>query len=185
MAVGYTGQTLTLSLFPHGSDTAAVSGLTLTEATNRKGVYTTTTTAALTGLHMAVAFSGSTPLGQGYVLMDDTTANHVVQETAAIANTTATRSASAAGITKNTAQVFQFLMVDSNDHTTPKTSLTVTATRSIDGGAFASCTNSVTELSNGIYTITLSASDLNGDVITFKFSATGADTRYITIVTTA
>jgi len=80
---------------------------------------------------------------------------------------------------------FMFLMLDSTDHVTPKTGLTITAQRSIDGAAFGSCTNSATELSNGIYVINLSASDLNGTVITFKFSATGADARYVTVVTQA
>jgi len=80
---------------------------------------------------------------------------------------------------------FMFLMLDSTDHVTPKTGLTVTATRSIDAAAFASCANSVTELANGIYYIDLANTDLNGTVITFKFTATGADARYVTVVTQA
>ena len=88
------------------------------------------------------------------------------------------------GVTKNTALAnFEFLMLDSGDHVSPKTGLTVAATRSIDGGAFASCANSVSEVSNGIYKISLAATDLNGDVITLKFAATGADTRLVTIRT--
>jgi len=88
------------------------------------------------------------------------------------------------GIKKNTAlSNFEFLMVDSTDHVTPKTGRTVTATRSIDGGAFASCANSVTELSNGIYVINLAASDLNGDVITFRFTAADSDDRFVTVKT--
>jgi len=87
-------------------------------------------------------------------------------------------------IKKNTALAnFEFLMVSSTDHITPKTGLTITAQRSIDGGAFAACANAATELSAGIYVINLNASDLNGSVITFKFSGTGADTRYLTMVT--
>jgi hypothetical protein len=80
---------------------------------------------------------------------------------------------------------FMFLMLDSTDHVTPKTGLTVTATRSIDAAAFASCANSVTELANGIYYIDLADTDLNGTVITLKFTATGADARYVTVVTQA
>jgi hypothetical protein len=87
-------------------------------------------------------------------------------------------------IKKNTAlSNFSFVMVDSSDHLTPKTGLTVTAQRSIDGAAFGSCTNSPTELSNGVYLINLSAGDLNGNVITFRFSSTGADTRLLTLIT--
>lgn len=84
---------------------------------------------------------------------------------------------------KNTAlSNFQFLMSDSTNHE-PDTGLTVTAERSIDGAAFAACANSVTELANGVYTIDLAASDLNGDVVTFKFTATGADQTTITVLT--
>lgn len=89
------------------------------------------------------------------------------------------------GVKKNTAlNNFEFLMRDSTDQT-PKTGLTVTAERSIDGAAFAACANSVTEVANGIYKINLANTDLNGDVITLKFTATGAYATYITIKTNA
>jgi len=78
---------------------------------------------------------------------------------------------------------FTFLMVDSTDNVTGKTGLTVTAERSLDGAAFASCANSVSEISVGIYKIDLAAGDMNGSTVTLKFTATGADTRFITIVT--
>lgn len=87
-------------------------------------------------------------------------------------------------VTKNVAlNNFTFLMVDSTDHVTPKTGLTVTAQRSIDGAAFAAAANSVVEISNGAYKINLAAADLNGDTIMLRFTATGADDRLITIVT--
>lgn len=87
-------------------------------------------------------------------------------------------------IRKNTAlSNFEFLLIQSSDHVTPATGISVTAQRSIDGGAFGAATNSATEVSNGIYKINLSAADLNGDVITFKFTGTGADARYITVAT--
>jgi hypothetical protein len=89
-----------------------------------------------------------------------------------------------AAVKKNTALAnFPFLLVDSTDHVTGKTGRTVTATRSIDGAAFAACANSVTEVSNGIYKINLAAADLNGDTITLRFTATSADDRFITIAT--
>lgn len=88
------------------------------------------------------------------------------------------------GVQKNTAlNNFEFLMVDSTDHASPKTGLTVTAQRSIDGAAFASCANSASEVGNGVYKINLAAGDLNGTVITFKFTASGADARYLTAKT--
>jgi len=87
-------------------------------------------------------------------------------------------------ITKNTElQSFPFLMVESSDNVTPATGLTVTATRAIDGGAFAACANSVTEISSGWYKITLSAADLNGGTIALRFAATAANDRNVTIVT--
>jgi hypothetical protein len=87
-------------------------------------------------------------------------------------------------VKKNTAlNNFMFLMVQSADHVTPATGLTVTAQRSIDGGLFAACSNSVGAVGDGVYKINLAASDLNGDVITLKFTATGADQRTITILT--
>jgi hypothetical protein len=88
------------------------------------------------------------------------------------------------GVQKNTALAkFEFLMVDTSGNA--KTGLTITAQRSIDGGAFGSCANSATELANGIYYIDLAATDLNGTVITLRFSATGAADRFITIKTNA
>jgi hypothetical protein len=91
------------------------------------------------------------------------------------------------GIKKNTQLAnFMFLMVlmvDSADHVTPKTGLTITATRSIDGAAFGACANAAAEVSAGWYKITLATTDLNGDVIALKFTSAGADARNITIVT--
>lgn len=87
-------------------------------------------------------------------------------------------------VKKNTAlSNFTFVMYDSTDHVTPKTGLTLTSTRSIDGAAFGACANAASEVANGVYKINLSAADLNGDVITLKFTATGADQTTITILT--
>ena len=85
---------------------------------------------------------------------------------------------------KNTAlTAFMFLMLDSTDHVTPKTGLTVTATRSLDGAAFAACANAVSEVSNGWYKLNLDATDTNANVIAFKFTATGADATNMLAVT--
>lgn len=75
------------------------------------------------------------------------------------------------------------LMVDSTDHVTPKTGLTLTAQRSIDGAAFGAVTGTAAEISNGIYQFDASAADMNGDTITFRFSGTAADDTFLTIVT--
>lgn len=92
--------------------------------------------------------------------------------------------ASKPGIRKNTAlSNFAFLMTDSTNHN-PATGLTVTVTRSIDGGAFAAGTlSAVTAVSNGIYRVDFGAGDLNGNVVTLRASATGADDLFLTIAT--
>ena len=77
---------------------------------------------------------------------------------------------------------FPFVMISSTDHFTPLAGLAVTAERSIDGGAFAACANSVVAISNGAYKINLAATDLDGDSILFRFTATGADARMVTVI---
>ncbi len=77
---------------------------------------------------------------------------------------------------------FMFPMFDSTTKA-PKTGLTVSATRAIDGGSFASCTNSPTEIGGGVYAVNLSASDLNGDKIMFRFTASDADVQLVEIFT--
>jgi hypothetical protein len=89
-----------------------------------------------------------------------------------------------AGIRKNQALAnFPFLMTDSTNHN-PLTGLTVTATRSIDGAAFGSGTiANMTEVANGIYQCDLGAGDLNGDTIVLRFTGSGADDLFVTLVT--
>lgn len=87
-------------------------------------------------------------------------------------------------ITKNTAlSGFAFFVKDSSDHVSGKTGLTVTAARSLDGAAFASCANAVSEIGNGWYKIDLAAADLNGNVVALYFTASGADPVAVTVVT--
>ncbi|KKK83311.1 hypothetical protein LCGC14_2794670 [marine sediment metagenome] len=90
-------------------------------------------------------------------------------------------------ILKNTALAnFMFLMVDSTDHVTPKTGLTFGAgdsQRSLNGAAFANTANLPTEVGSGIYKVNLATTDLNADVVTFRFDGTAADSRLITILT--
>ena len=79
-------------------------------------------------------------------------------------------------LTKNTAfNNFKFYLVQSANPLLPATGLTVTCQRAIDDGAFANCTTATaTEISGGWYRVNLSADDLNGDSIAFKFTAAGA-----------
>lgn len=86
-------------------------------------------------------------------------------------------------VKKNTASAgFSFIMTSATTHA-PMTGLTVTASISIDGGAFVAATNSVSEVSNGEYTINLAAADVNGNHIMLRATAVGADDCNILIVT--
>ena len=88
----------------------------------------------------------------------------------------------AQGVKKNTALAnFEFVMFNSSGN--PQTGLTVTATRSLDGGAFAACANSVSEVASGVYKISFDATDLNANVVVLRFTATSAKDALITILT--
>lgn len=75
------------------------------------------------------------------------------------------------------------LMVLTSDHATPATGLTVTGERSIDGGVFSSVAGTIAEVSNGIYKFNATQADMNGDIITFRFSSATADDIFLTIRT--
>lgn len=77
---------------------------------------------------------------------------------------------------------FMFPMFDATTKN-PKTGLTVTAERAIDGNPFSPCSSGAVELSNGVYRVSLSADDLNGNKIMLRFSASGADDQLIEIIT--
>jgi hypothetical protein len=86
-------------------------------------------------------------------------------------------------ITKNVAlAAFPFVMTDSTTHI-PTAGATVTATRSLDGAAFAACANAVSAISNGAYKISLAATDTNANTIIFRFTATNFDDLLVTVVT--
>lgn len=80
---------------------------------------------------------------------------------------------------------FQFIMVSSVDHVTPLAGLGsgILGFRTRDGNATESIDNVPTEVSSGLYRVNLTAADLNADVVTLGFRATGADDRFITILT--
>lgn len=79
-----------------------------------------------------------------------------------------------------------FKMVDSTDHVTAKTGLTVTCTRSKNGGSFASCSGSVSEVANGVYCIAGNATDRDtvGSLV-FHMTGTAADPRDFEVPITA
>lgn len=77
---------------------------------------------------------------------------------------------------------FPFPMVDTTN-ADPTAGLTVSGFISKDGGAFAALTNAVAEISNGMYKITLTATETNATTIALRFTATGAEDMLITLVT--
>jgi hypothetical protein len=94
------------------------------------------------------------------------------------------------GIKKNTARAnFTFVMTDSTTHAA-KTGLVngdFTKKYRLDNGAASNLSGTITEVSStdfpGLYSIDLTAGELNGDMVAFRFSASGADTLEITIKT--
>ena len=159
---GKTGLTLAITA---SKDGAAFASITPTVNERGNGWYSLALTSSHTDttgdLALHITSVGADPTD----LLIDIEPNSNIRKNQALAN-------------------FEFLMIDSIDHFTPKTGLTVTSERSIDGGGFAPCANSASTVGNGIYKISLAASDLNGNVVTLRFTAVGADPRLITIITT-
>lgn len=91
----------------------------------------------------------------------------------------------AQGVQKNVAwNNFRFTMVSSTNHITPVTGATVTSEICRDAeGAFSASTNSVSEISSGVYEIDWTQTEMNADSISFKLTASGADQITIHIVT--
>ena len=77
---------------------------------------------------------------------------------------------------QSTARNRMILLVDSADHITGKTGLTLTVTLSKDGAAFAAMGGTVTEISSGWYKLALNTTDTGtlGD-LAIHATATGAD----------
>jgi hypothetical protein len=76
----------------------------------------------------------------------------------------------------STAYTRMFFMVDSADHLSAKTGLTVAVTLSKAGGAFGAAGGTVTEVSSGWYKIVLTTTDTNtaGD-LAYHCTSAGAD----------
>ena len=68
-----------------------------------------------------------------------------------------------------------FVGIDSSDHVSEKTGVTISCGR-IKNGTAGACAGSVTEIANGDYKYTLGAGDVDtAGVVTFRFSGTGMD----------
>jgi len=133
-----------------------------------------TLTANGTSKHGAVITGGTAGTSDGLKLVAGT--GGVDMRAAITGNITGTTSTSAASYQKNVAaNDIPIVMVDSTDHVTRKTGLTVTCTRSIDGAAFGAATGTVSEVASGVYVLDASQADMNGNNITFRFTGTAAD----------
>ena len=74
-------------------------------------------------------------------------------------------------------------MVDSSDHVTPKTGLTLTVQMvKADESSYGSISGSAAEVANGTYKISLASADLDTEgQAMLKITASGADNQYIPI----
>lgn len=80
---------------------------------------------------------------------------------------------------------FHYVLRDSTTHL-PLTGATgITGQIAQDAGAFVSLTNSSTEIGSGVYRVTggLTQSEMDADILTLRFSVSGADDTLITMVT--
>lgn len=196
---GLTGATASVNLSKAGGTFAAAAG-TVTEVAN--GWYKVALTSADTGTigdlayHITATGADATDFADQVTvnILGDTLPVNVVDWNGATVGSLPTNFSSLAidtsgnvsitdNIKKNTAvNNFMFMMTDSTTHA-PKTGLTVTAQRSLDGAAFAACANSVVEISNGFYQINLATTDTNANKVMLRFSATGADDLGIELIT--
>lgn len=82
---------------------------------------------------------------------------------------------------KSTQRIVTFLMVDSSDHVTGKTDLSPTVTVSKNGASFGASANSASEISSGLYKITLTSTETNTvGQLTLHATSAGADACDIT-----
>lgn len=76
-----------------------------------------------------------------------------------------------------------FEMYDSTTHN-PASGLTVTGTRSLDGGAYGAVTGTIAEIASGTYQLDASQADMNGAMIVFRFASATADETFVHVKTT-
>lgn len=143
----------------------------------RKQVKTQLTAAEMNGNQIGVAFSDVA----GAQWCDYYEAIETSPEDLTIANITA---AQLSHVKRNQPLAkFTFLMTDSVNHA-PVTGKTVTATRRIDGNAFAPGTlSAVTEVGGGLYSVDFAAADMDGKLILLKATAPGCDDTFERIIT--
>jgi len=188
------GDNITFSVCTHDPDTAV---LTDADAVPAYRVYEDETATAITTGNMAKLDDANTT-GFYTETLAVTTANgyeagktYTIYITAAVGGDTGGipfgfKVSKPTGFQKGVAvTAFGFTMVDSTDHVTLETGLTVTGQISKDGGNFANLTNSVSEISGGSYAVNITATEMNADSIQLRFTSPGADSRIIYIKTSS
>ena len=182
-----TARTLpTASYFDPAADTVAnvTTVVTTTTNTDMRGTDSAALASVCTEVRLAELAAANLPTDVAAIL-SDTGTDGVVVNAAGLAADAVNEIRDAILPKKNTGfNDIPFLMVLSTDHVSAATGLTVTATRSIDGGiTYAATTGTVTEAESGTYHFDASAADMNGAIVTFKFSAATADDTFVTIRT--
>lgn len=167
-----------------GSASAPTNSPSEQDATNQPGIYKLTLTATETDcVEGTLAGKSSTA---NVFLFGPENIGFTTQATATDIWSAATRTLTSSGAVvfpgfkKNTAYTgFTFSMTRYGTDD-PISGLVVTAQRSLDGGALASCANAVTEVGAGVYKIDLVAADLNANTVLLRFSSPAANTLDIT-----
>lgn len=151
------------------------------DATHMPGYYSVALAQAET--NCKDLYSGGKSTTSGIVVRPETHDMKPANFTSMVIDSTGNVKIQAGLKTNQTLTNYEFVMTDSTTHN-PVTGKTVTVTRSIDGGALAAGTvGAVTELSNGIYYVTVPAADMNGKVVTLRMTASGCDDLFVTFLT--
>jgi len=179
---GLAGATLTIT---SSKDGGAFGSITPTVTDLGNGLYnlalTTGHTDTLGDLALHITAANADPRDISYQVVADLPGASVASVTAAV--TVGAINGTASNLKKNQALAnFEFVMTDSSAHA-PKTGLTVTGTASLDGAAFASLTNAISEVASGVYKVSLAAADVNANTVTLRFTAVDADDTLVTLIT--
>lgn len=136
---------------------------------------TATDTGTLGALTVHITMAGALPVWHDFMVLPAAVYDAMVGGTVGFPI--------ASGIKKNTALTkFQFLMTDSTNHN-PVTGLSVSGYVSKDGGAFSALADAVTEVANGTYEVDVSATEMNANNVTLRFTAAASDDLVVTLRT--
>lgn len=155
-----TGETITAKLYAAGSDTVAATASSVTEQTNRKGVYYAVVTSTLSGVYRLVATDASNvPLATWWVALADATATYIAYETPDAGSITAARMATldsvliAANANQRTVQVTGSNHVAADIHETQPNSIHEAAFEADAFSARVLAADAVSEIQSGLATL--------------------------------